>query len=133
MAKDGKNAGASVLVLIASLLYLYVAYSGWQAIGAAGGISATSVIGAFAAVLWSIALLASIGLLFGSFATFAMGWTQMGAEMTMKGSQMGGVGLLVASVALGGAAWATWAGIVVVGFIINWIGIAMVWEAVMKK
>ena len=133
MAKDGKNAGVSVLVLIGSLLYLYVAYAGWGALGAAGGVSATSVIGAAAAVLWAIALVASIGLLFGSLGSFAWGWMEETVNMTMKAGEVAAVALLVVSVAWGGAAWATWAGIAVVGFILNWLGIAMAWGSMGKK
>ncbi|MDE1850906.1 MAG: hypothetical protein KGH54_03895 [Candidatus Micrarchaeota archaeon] len=130
MAKDGKNAGVSVLVLIGSLLYLYVAY---VAFGAVGGVSATSVIGAAAAVLWAIALVASIGLLFGSLGSFGWGWMEQTVNMTMKAGEVAAVALLVVSVAFGGAAWTTWAGIAIVGFILNWLGIAMAWGSMGKK
>ena len=131
MAKDGKNAGVSVLVLVGSLLYLYVANAGMGALSAAGGVAATSVIGAFAAVLWAIALVASVGLLFGSLGSFMWGWFEQSVNMTMKAGEIAAVGLLVVSIAWGGAAWATWAAIVVVGFILNWLGIAMAWGQMM--
>ncbi|MDE1855987.1 MAG: hypothetical protein KGH49_02005 [Candidatus Micrarchaeota archaeon] len=127
MAKGGTNAGVSVLVLIGSLLYLYVAYAGWNAVGGYQWSAGNAVIGAAAVVLWAVALLASIGLLFGSLGSFAWGWMEESVKMAMKGGQMGGVALLVVSVALGAMAWQTWAGIVVVGFILNWLGVAMAW------
>lgn len=133
MAKDGKNAGVSVLVLVGSLLYLYVANAGMGALSAAGGVAATSVIGAAAAVLWAVALVASIGLLFGSLGSFMWGWVEESVKMTMKAGEVAAVALLVVSIAWGGAAWATWAGIAVVGFILNWLGIAMAWGSMMKK
>ena len=131
MAKDGKNAMVSGLVFIGSLLYLYVAYAGWGALGAAGGVAPTSVIGAAAAVLWAVALIASVALFFGSLGSFMWGWFEQTVGMAMKGGEIAAVALLVVSVAWGGAAWATWAMIVVLGFIINWIGIAMAWGQMM--
>ncbi|MGI0141975.1 MAG: hypothetical protein ACREBF_05015 [Candidatus Micrarchaeales archaeon] len=133
MAKSGMNAGVSVLVLIGSLLYLYVAYAGWGAVGAAGGVAATSVIGAAAAVAWAVAILAAISLLFGSLGSFAWGWMEETVKMAMMGGKVAGIGLLIVSIAWGGAAWATWAMIVVVGFIINWLGVAMAWGSITGK
>lgn len=131
MAKDGKNAGVSVLVLVGSLLYLYVANAGMGALSAAGGVAGTSVIGAFAAIAWAVALVASIGLLFGSLGSFAWGWFEETVRMAMKGGEMAAIALLIVSIAWGGAAWATWAGVVVVGFILNWLGGAMAWGQMM--
>lgn len=135
MAKDGKNAGVSVLVLVGSLLYLYVANAGMSALSAAGsaafGVGGASVIGALAALLWAVALVASIGLLFGSLGSFMWGWFEETVKMSMKAGEVAAVALLVVSIAWGGAAWATWAGIVVVGFILNWLGGAMAWGQLM--
>ncbi|MDE1870292.1 MAG: hypothetical protein KGH71_04895, partial [Candidatus Micrarchaeota archaeon] len=91
MAKDGKNAGVSVLVLVGSLLYLYVANAGMGALSAAGGVAATSVIGAFAAIAWALALVSSIGLLFGSLGSFAWGWMDGMVEMTKKSGKIAAI------------------------------------------
>ncbi|MDE1870599.1 MAG: hypothetical protein KGH71_06590, partial [Candidatus Micrarchaeota archaeon] len=98
-----------------------------------GGVMSTSVIGALAALLWAVALVTSIGLLFGSLGSFMWGWYEETVKMAMKGGEVGAVALLVVSVAWGGSAWATWAGVVIVGFILNWLGVAMAWGSMMKK
>ncbi|MDE1811165.1 MAG: hypothetical protein KGH66_03925 [Candidatus Micrarchaeota archaeon] len=129
MAKGGeKNAGASALVVIGALLYLYVAVS------ALGGLtSGTNQFWTTAAVvLWAIGLLASLGLFFGSLGSFAWGWMEMGINMAMKGSQVAGVVLLAVSAATAGGAWSTWIIAVVIGFVLQWLGIAMAWGKAMK-
>ncbi|MDE1870077.1 MAG: hypothetical protein KGH71_03790, partial [Candidatus Micrarchaeota archaeon] len=60
--------------------------------------------------------------------SFAWGWMDGMVEMTKKSGKIAAIALLVVSIAWGGAAWATWAGIVVVGFILNWLGVAMAWK-----
>ena len=139
MAKDGKNAGVSVLVLIGALLYLYVGWQAWNTLGNGSLLGATMAasddfLATASAVAWAVALLASIGLLFGSLGSFAWGWFEQTVNMAMKGGEYAGVALLVVAIGLGGAGtWATWAGIVVVGFILNWLGVAMAWGQMMGK
>ncbi|MDE1824992.1 MAG: hypothetical protein KGH61_01215 [Candidatus Micrarchaeota archaeon] len=129
MAKAMKNAGVSVLLLVGSLLYLYVASNalGGNLVSGNGNM----FLGGAATVLWAIGLLASIGLFFGSLGSFAWGWQEMGVGMAMRGSQIGGVALAVAAVTVAGASWNIWLAAVVVGFILSWIGIAMAWKETM--
>ncbi|MDE1856434.1 MAG: hypothetical protein KGH49_04355, partial [Candidatus Micrarchaeota archaeon] len=94
---------------------LYVASQALSANGLVATLSG-SVLGGFAGVLWAVALIASIGLLFGSLGSFAWGWMEESVKMAMKGGQIAGVALLVVSVALGASQ--TWIGIVVVGFVL---------------
>ncbi len=117
--KKSKDAKSDALRFIASLLFLYVVFVGTGASTWSAWV--TSGFGSvWLPLLFGVAVLGSIGLFFSSLAGIVM----KEARMAMSGKLL--MWLSLALVALTASpAWSTSFWIVLLGFLIGWLGTAM--------
>ncbi|MDE1810916.1 MAG: hypothetical protein KGH66_02660 [Candidatus Micrarchaeota archaeon] len=121
-AKKGGKA-PHALRFIASLVFLYVIFSMWQAFA----ISAGGAVSAVEAIALAVGLLGTIALFFTSLGGLAMDSSGMMNPMGDKALMGAALPLLIVAVAVAPTNAVTTAAVwaIIVGFIIGWIGTAV--------